>query len=240
MSPATTRGASFSPADVRERSTQLTLALDAALARGGTVAVIRGRDVLAEREPAMRGETSERLMPAIVEALAESGASLADIARIVCGEGPGSFTSLRIAASLAKGLADAADVPVFAAPSLALIVAGASRAPAPGRYAATLDALRGEHYLQMVQWDGASVTDVGTLERHPTLALEALALARGAMLAGPGQPLDLSPHARGVAHLQDWLGTQAAVNLEQWEPVYGRPAEAQARWEAAHGRALGQ
>jgi hypothetical protein len=27
-------------------------------------------------------------------------------------------------------------------------------------------------------------------------------------------------------------------HLDDWEPTYGRPAEAQARWEAAHGRAL--
>ena len=26
--------------------------------------------------------------------------------------------------------------------------------------------------------------------------------------------------------------------VEGWQPVYGRPAEAQARWETAHGRPL--
>jgi hypothetical protein len=26
--------------------------------------------------------------------------------------------------------------------------------------------------------------------------------------------------------------------LDDWEPTYGRPAEAQVRWEAAHGRSL--
>jgi tRNA threonylcarbamoyladenosine biosynthesis protein TsaB len=28
------------------------------------------------------------------------------------------------------------------------------------------------------------------------------------------------------------------VNLAAWEPIYGRMAEAQVKWEAAHGRAL--
>ena len=217
----------------------LTLALDAALARGGTVAVIRGRAVLAERETAMRGETSERLMPAIVDALAEAGGAVSDLSRIVCGEGPGSFTSLRIAASLAKGLADAAEVPVFAAPSLALIVAGARPPVRSGRYAAVMDALRGEHYLQMVEWDGSRPIGIGPLERHPTPSLDALAVARDASLLGPGQVMDLAPHARGVAALDEWMAYQSPVHLELWEPVYGRPAEAQARWEAAHGRALG-
>ena len=30
------------------------------------------------------------------------------------------------------------------------------------------------------------------------------------------------------------------VELASWEPDYGRLAEAQVKWEAAHGRALGQ
>ena len=34
--------------------------------------------------------------------------------RIVCGAGPGSFTSLRIAGAIAKGLAFACDRPLFA------------------------------------------------------------------------------------------------------------------------------
>ena len=28
------------------------------------------------------------------------------------------------------------------------------------------------------------------------------------------------------------------VSLDKWEPAYGRLAEAQVKWEAAHGRAL--
>jgi hypothetical protein len=33
-------------------------------------------------------------------------------------------------------------------------------------------------------------------------------------------------------------GTVARTDLPNWEPVYGRPAEAQARWEREHGRPL--
>ena len=31
---------------------------------------------------------------------------------------------------------------------------------------------------------------------------------------------------------------RALYRKAEWEPVYGRPAEAQARWEIAHGRPL--
>jgi hypothetical protein len=33
-------------------------------------------------------------------------------------------------------------------------------------------------------------------------------------------------------------GAREVTNASEWEPVYGRPAEAQARWEIAHGRPL--
>src|ERR1041385_5784484 len=82
----------------------ITLALDAAT-YVGTVAVLRDGDVVAARETAMRGRDVERLMPAVADALDAATVRATEIGRIVCGEGPGSFTSLRIAASIAKGLA---------------------------------------------------------------------------------------------------------------------------------------
>ena len=97
----------------------LTLALEAATSMG-SVAILRGRDVLASREVAMRGGAEERLLPAIDGALTESGATTRELERIVCGAGPGSFTSLRVSASLAKGIAFAHSIPLYAVPSLAL------------------------------------------------------------------------------------------------------------------------
>ncbi|HEV7703258.1 MAG TPA: tRNA (adenosine(37)-N6)-threonylcarbamoyltransferase complex dimerization subunit type 1 TsaB, partial [Gemmatimonadaceae bacterium] len=100
----------------------LTLALEAATSTG-SVAILRDRDVLAHREVAMRSGAEEHLLPAIDAALGEAGATTRDLGRIVCGAGPGSFTSLRVSASLAKGIAFAHSLPLFAVPSLALIAA---------------------------------------------------------------------------------------------------------------------
>ena len=80
------------------------LALDASTYEG-SVAVFRDSRLAAERTVAMRGEREERLMPAVADALGAAGAGAADVSAIVCGAGPGSFTSLRIAAAIAKGLA---------------------------------------------------------------------------------------------------------------------------------------
>lgn len=48
---------------------------------------------------------SERLMSSIEYCMAEAGITKADLDLIVCAEGPGSFTGLRIAMATAKGLA---------------------------------------------------------------------------------------------------------------------------------------
>jgi tRNA threonylcarbamoyladenosine biosynthesis protein TsaB len=69
--------------------------------------------------------------------------------------------------------------------------------------------------------------------------LEALAAAgRALKVIGPGQQIDAYPHARGVAALLETIIVGGAVDLASWEPDYGRLAEAQVRWEAAHGRKL--
>ena len=216
----------------------LTLALDAATVRG-SVAVVQGTRVLAQREVGMRSEGAERLLPAVAAALAEAGVGVAELRRIVCGAGPGSFTGLRIAASIAKGLATARPVPLYGVSSLALLVAGAEPAPAPGTYLAVLDALRGDVFVAAVsvRMDVA----VSPLEAPVLVSrseVQDLAARLGALRAGPAEPLAWTPHARGVARMGAWLATVPPVDLASWEPVYGRLAEAQVKWERAHGRSL--
>ncbi|MHB1072931.1 MAG: tRNA (adenosine(37)-N6)-threonylcarbamoyltransferase complex dimerization subunit type 1 TsaB [Gemmatimonadaceae bacterium] len=217
--------------------TPLTLALDAST-YGGTVAVLRGTRLLATREVAMRGATEERLMPAVADALGDAAVTVDALDRVVCGEGPGSFTSLRIAGSIAKGIAFACGIPLLPVSSLALI-AGAAVPPLPaGEYLAAIDALRDEAYVASCTVDGAGrVIAVGEMRVIPNTELSSLA-DRGTRIAGSGHPFAGAPHARGVANLEGWLASRAPADLASWEPVYGRLAEAQVRWEAAHGRPL--
>jgi tRNA threonylcarbamoyladenosine biosynthesis protein TsaB len=187
----------------------------------------------------MRGVHEERLMPAVATALDEAAIAPGSIDRVVCGAGPGSFTSLRIAASIAKGIASGVHRPLFAVSSLVLTVASAAR-PA-GRYLAVLSALRGEMFAQEVEVspDGR-VTAAGELRLIPEAAVEDAAAEAGATAIGPTQSLEASPHARGVARVDRSREAElvTAVDLVMWEPRYGRAAEAQVRWEAAHGRPL--
>ncbi len=72
-----------------------------------TSAVIRGQ-----------GSHSSDLIPTIGGVLLEAGADLSELAGLVVGAGPGSFTGVRVAAATAKGLAHALDVPLWAVSSL--------------------------------------------------------------------------------------------------------------------------
>src|SRR5580692_4426976 len=85
------------------RAAGITLVLDASTSIG-SVAVLRDRAVVAGGEAVMRGEREERLMPAVAATLGEAGCSVRDVARVICGAGPGSFTSLRVAGAIAKGI----------------------------------------------------------------------------------------------------------------------------------------
>lgn len=60
----------------------------------------------------------ERLHVMIQELLHKYGAAPKDLSGIIVGEGPGSYTGLRIGSSAAKGLAFALNIPMYAVPTL--------------------------------------------------------------------------------------------------------------------------
>lgn len=208
-----------------------TLVLDGST-YSGSVAVLDDGRVVAERElptadtPGRSGR-DENFMPMVAAALEDAGVRADNISRILCGSGPGSFTSLRIAASIAKGIATGVGCPLYAVSSLALIVADHP----PGRYLATLPAMRGEVYALAVEVSADLVTH-GDAAIIPEEAAEKEAVRHGAKHAAG------YPHARAAARMLGAIVSAGPCDLDSWEPSYGRLAEAQVKWEAAHGRPL--
>ena len=87
------------------------------------------------------------LAPAIAELLAARGTSVAALAGVVVGLGPGSYTGTRAAIALARGLVFGSGAPLAGVPS----VAAAARAelaarPQLERVVVLVDARRGERY----------------------------------------------------------------------------------------------
>jgi tRNA threonylcarbamoyladenosine biosynthesis protein TsaB len=225
----------------------ITLALDAST-HVGDVAVISGSEILAEANVAMRDPHRERLMPAVAEVLSKAGVRASDLDRIVCGSGPGSFTSLRIAGAIAKGLATALERPLYTVSSLALVAAGAERKP--GGFLVAVDALRGEYYVALydVARSGAfdAIGSDSIVARRPARLVPAddvdsLAAEFGATILSPTSRPDAVqafPRACGVVRLWHTIEHAGPADRAGWEPAYGRLAEAQVRWEQAHGRPL--
>lgn len=200
--------------------------------------------MVAERQVVMGPAREDALMPAIAETLNDAGMTMHDVRAITCGSGPGSFTSLRIAAALAKGLAQASAIPLFAIPSM-LLAALELRAH-PGHYLLHGDALRGERFVQRFQVSGdESVIATGKMERLALTEVEHIATTQSLVLVAVGpkpvSALDAQavvPRARNAASLRASWSTFAPVDIARWEPTYGRLAEAQVKWEATHQRDL--
>ncbi len=221
----------------------LTLALEGSTYEG-SVALIQGGEVIAENTlhdddggipVAGRGE---RLLPAVAECIEAAGAGAGEIRRIVCGAGPGRFTSLRVAGAVAKGLATGYGAELYAISSLLLTVSAARPPLGEGEYLSVVDAMRGDWFAARVtiapdgsvEQDGPawilSGADLGAISRaEPNL-----------QIAGPGQRIDARPHARGVTRLLSRIATDGPVDIASWEPDYGRLPEAEARRASARER----
>lgn len=85
-------------------------------AETASIALLNGDGVLV-REGGTPGTHARFVLPWVDEVLAESGLSLGQLDCIAFSAGPGSFTGLRLAVSVAQGLALGADLTLVAVPA---------------------------------------------------------------------------------------------------------------------------
>ena len=114
-----------------------TPACSAALSIDG---VVLERYALAPRQHAAL------LLPMIESLLVEAGISVTALDALAFGRGPGSFTGVRIAASVIQGIAFAADLPVVPVSTLAALALGGMQLTNVTRVMAALDARKNEVY----------------------------------------------------------------------------------------------
>ena len=129
-----------------------------ALRLGGTVA---------ERPLAWRS-SFRQAVPAIESLLDEARSAWEDLEGIAIPGGPGSFTGLRIGASIAIAIADLRGLSLYAPPTLAAVAEGCAPAGAD-RVCASLDARRGRRYAAILERDGpgAWCTTAGPFDLEP-------------------------------------------------------------------------
>lgn len=124
-----------------------------------SIAVQQGDSVL-QHSGAGGAQASASLIPAIRALLAQAGLSFDRLDAIVFGRGPGSFTGLRTACSVAQGLAfgarGGAGVPVLPVDTLLAVAEQARAEHGCERVVATLDARMDEVYSAAFAWQAAN------------------------------------------------------------------------------------
>jgi tRNA threonylcarbamoyl adenosine modification protein YeaZ len=194
-------------------------------------------------------------LPGLIDqVLSEAGTDLSALEAVVLGDGPGSFTGLRVGAAVAKALVRSHGLALHAIPSL-VAVAWSARPSPEDRVLAVGNALRGEVYAAEYRFPAGTVEVLQApavwlperlLADCPVPDIVSGALPEGLAerlaewqsgrhprtvpgIATAGALLELAARRGGIAHIADPAG---------WQPVYGRPAEAQAKWEREHGHTL--
>ncbi len=207
--------------------------------RVGSVGV--WRDGLAfEQTLGIQGVHSELLLLAIDQALGVTQTSPDEVTALVVGSGPGSFTGVRVAASLAKGWTMARGTPLYAYSSLLAVAAGSGVA---GPVCALFDARRGQVYAACYELssEGASeqlATGVWRIEEllhelsrrglTPTFAGEGAIVYSEVIRCSSADARVLpehlaTPRAASLLWLRNVAPELGLVSRpEVWEPLYVR------------------
>jgi len=212
-----------------------------------SIAVQRGADSPLVHEGPGGAQASASLIPTIQGLLERAGMRLRELDAIVFGRGPGSFTGLRTACSVAQGLAFGAGTPVLPVDTLLAVAEEARAAVGFERVLAVLDARMDEVY------SAAYVHDSGRWQREGDFTLgppESVRLAAGWAMAGnafaaygnrlpAGGPRAVAlPTAAALLRLAPaMLAAGLAVPAAQALPLYIRDKVAQTTAERAAIRA---
>lgn len=168
---------------------------------------------------------SARLLPAVQSLLAGLGTRVAAMDAIAFGRGPGAFTGLRTACSVAQGLALGAGKPVLPIDSLA-IVADDARAQlgsaAPDCITVAMDARMNEVYAATYRWTGTAWHTLQAPALWPLALLarqwleQPPACIAGSALAAFGDQLPTAG-APCVPAEQDRAGALLRLALQAWQ-----------------------
>jgi tRNA threonylcarbamoyladenosine biosynthesis protein TsaB len=181
------------------------------------------------------------LVPGIERLIEEAGGQPTDL--IACGQGPGSYTGLRIGLAVARALAFAWDKPTYGVSSLEALAATERE----GRPAVlcTADAKKGEIYWALYQTNGLRPLLVRGAQVGPPWDIGEL--PAGTIVLGDGAaivqryalfaelPIDQArrPRAQEIAII---AGRAFAAGVRQEPesllPLYLRPSEAEIRWSS--------
>jgi tRNA threonylcarbamoyladenosine biosynthesis protein TsaB len=190
---------------------------------------------------------AELILPMIDTLLQEASLSKSGLQAIAYGRGPGAFTGVRLAVSVAQGFSFALDLPAIGISSLAAIAQQVFDQHPVDRVVASLDARMGEIYAARFVRDASGYASLRGDE--VLLRPEQLQPVSQEILAGSGatayaaqyanqQVIEAAPHARYIAKLA-WQQLQSGQfdRTEIPMPIYLRDKVAQTTAERMDARA---
>jgi tRNA threonylcarbamoyl adenosine modification protein YeaZ len=198
----------------------LILALDTSTAACTAALLLPDGTIVASRDEEIGRGHAERLVPMIAEMLEGHVPT-----RLLVGEGPGSFTGLRVGIAAAHGLAIGWSIPLAGMNSLALLAAAAP--PGEGKVAAAITGGHGELFVQ--SFDRKKLTPTGPIlnlspEKAAAKVDAPLVVGSGAQALvaerGSGEALSLAPIASRALMLPELL------RLLDCKPIYVRAPDA--------------
>lgn len=219
-----------------------------------TVGVVEENTILTEQTINVKRNHSIQLMPAIDEALKQANLTLEAIDRIAVAQGPGSYTGLRIAVTIAKSLAWSKEIELVGVSSLKTLAAN-SFADDGRLIVPVFDARRENIYTGLYQRKAANqllAVESDThrsaaqwarflAEKYPDQKIEFIGedaekfydlfqteLGERARLAKPEQNL---PRASALAFLAQ---KEEAIASHHLVPAYLKLAEAEENWLKEH------
>ncbi len=227
---------------------ELLLAIETS-SRTGSVALAGGQRLLGRRRLSENRPHTSALLPAIDDLLRENGRRLAEVDIFAYSCGPGSFTGLRVAATVGRMMQSAVGCRVVAVPTLEVIARNTLAHPdRPKRVAALLDAKRGQVYgavYERVAGDELRplvsarlcepATLLDSLELPFSIIGEGVRQHADACVASAGRVLDEAywpPSAEHVLAIGRRLAAAGQVcKPEEIVPLYIRPPECEEVYE---------
>lgn len=180
---------------------------------------------------------SAQLLPVIQSLMTQANMQWSDLHALVFGRGPGSFTGLRTACSVAQGLAFGANLPVLPLDTLLAVAEDARQQHGCTQVLAALDARMDQVYAaRYLHRDGAWLE----IDAPALTSPESLRLQEGEWLAGNVQDVYGARLQRHVRAVPSWpeaaamlrlapalLAQGCAVPAAQAQPLYVRYKVAQ-------------
>lgn len=206
-----------------------------------SVGLVQNGELISLRESDSGRDHAKKVATFVDEILKLNNIQPEEIDAVAVGEGPGSYTGLRIGVSFAKGLCYGTGKPLIAVSSLAALTAVAIEDYQAGILdienwdevilCPMIDARRMEVYTQLFDSKGAPLTDISAEVVTEQSFADVRSSAKNFVIFGSGAAkcsetlgatlVDITPSVRGMARIAEGkYNSREFVDVAYFEPYY--------------------